>query len=78
MLHNHSLTCHLCPFKTNEGPVEKGGISEAQGASGEEQERSTDGGGQEEGGQHVGELPAGEGEQRVRFALTCFNKVLSF
>lgn len=40
-------------LQANEGPVEEGGVPQAQGAGREEQERSADGGGQEEGGQHV-------------------------
>lgn len=51
--------------QADEGPVKEGGLTEAQGAGGEEQECSTDGGGQEEGGQSVWELPAGEGEPRI-------------
>lgn len=49
-------------LQADEGPDEKGGIAEAQGTGGEEQERSSDGRGQEEGGQHVRILPAGKGE----------------
>lgn len=59
----------MVSLQADEGPVEEGGVSEAQGAGGEEQECSTRGGGQEEGGQHVRELPAGEGEACVRFTL---------
>lgn len=46
----------MCPspsLQADEGPVEEGGVSEAQGAGGEEQERPPGGRGQEEGGQHV-------------------------
>ena len=44
------------------GPDEEGGLSEAQGAGGEKQERSTHGGGSKKGGQPVRELPAREGK----------------
>lgn len=62
---NPVLLCPAVPLQADEGPVEEGGISEAQGAGGEEQERSTHGGGQKERGQHVRELPASQGEACV-------------
>lgn len=35
----------FCPLQANEGPEQESGHPETQGASGEEQERSADGGG---------------------------------
>lgn len=53
----------LRPFlQADEGPDEKDGQPEAQGAAGEEQERPADGGRQETRGQPQRELPADQGK----------------